>query len=897
MYSPCARESKSRYPLPMLDKTLFDAQEFEHALANNEEPLALFRSYLQKANAQLKKRFHEDVPVVELVTARAWLVDQLLQKVWQQYFGELGEAASLVAVGGYGRGELHPYSDVDIMLLIGGEEVEPFKEVIEKFLLFLWDIGLEVGHSVRTISDCIRESEQDITVATNLMESRLLTGSEALYQEMCTSTGPDKLWPGRHFFEAKWQEQIGRHRKFNDTAYNLEPNIKEGPGGLRDIQMIGWVAKRHFGARTLTALVEHNFLTDEEYQALIDGQNFLWKIRFGLHSLANRREDRLLFDHQRTLAEQFGYSDEGPRLAVEKFMKDYYRTVMELDRLNELLLQLFQEEILYANDSGKPTPLNKRFQARKGFIEATNENIFKHYPFALLEIFLILAQHPELKGVRAGTIRLIRHHRHLIDDDFRDDIRCRSLFMEFLRQPQGVTHELRRMNRYGILASYLPSFGHIVGQMQHDLFHVYTVDEHTLFVVRNLRRFTVPEYFHEFPLCSAIIQEIPKPEILFIAGLFHDIAKGRGGDHSELGEKEVIEFCQHHLLSQYDTQLAAWLVRNHLVMSTTAQRKDISDPEIINDFASKVGNQNYLNHIFLLTIADIRATSPTVWNSWKGSLLKELYFSTRRALRRGLANPLDQNELIQETQQSALALIGTDSITEEVENLWQGLGDDYFLRYSADEIAWHTSAILKQATPQQPMVLLRNNPTRGASEIFIYTPVRDHLFTLITTTLDQLGLSIVDARISSSMNGYTLDSYIILEDDGEAIRDENRSIEIKHSLNEALNQKETDPLRVQRRVTRQLKHFPIPTQITFQDDVRNQRTIVEIEASDRPGLLSQIGKALDICNLRLQNAKITTLGERIEDIFFVTDQQDQPLKGEAQQERLRKNIIEMLAQV
>ena len=881
----------------MLDKALFDAQAFDHALASNEEHLPLFRSYLDKANAQLKKRFDEDVSIVQLVNSRAWLIDQLLQRVWQQYFGDLEQASSLVAVGGYGRGELHPYSDVDLMLLIGGEEVEPFKELIEKFLLFLWDIGLEVGHSVRTIADCIRESEQDITVATNLMESRLLMGSETLYQAMRTSTGPDKLWPGRHFFEAKWQEQIDRHHKFNDTAYNLEPNIKEGPGGLRDIQMIGWVAKRHFDTQTLVALVEHNFLTEDEYQTLIDGQNFLWKIRFGLHTLANRREDRLLFDHQRTLAEQFGYSDEGPRLAVEKFMKDYYRTVMELDRLNELLLQLFQEEILYAGDSGEPTPLNKRFQARKGFIEATDEHIFKRYPFALLEVFMVLAQNPELKGVRAGTIRLIRHHRHLIDDNFRDDMRCRSLFMEFLRQPQGVTHELRRMNRYGILASYLPMFGNIVGQMQHDLFHVYTVDEHTLFVVRNLRRFTVPEFFHEFPLCSAIIQEIPKPEILFVAGLFHDIAKGRGGDHSELGEKDVIEFCQHHLLSQYDTQLAAWLVRNHLVMSTTAQRKDISDPEIINDFARKVGSQNYLNHIFLLTVADIRATSPSVWNSWKGSLLKELYFSTRRALRRGLANPLDQDELIQETQQSALALIGTDSSTEKVELLWQGLGDDYFLRYSADEIAWHTNAILKQDNSQQSMVLIRSDAHRGSSEIFIYTPNRDHLFTLITTTLDQMGLSIVDARISSSMNGYTLDTYIVLENNGEPIQDESRSVEIKHTLEAALRQKESDSLSVQRRVTRQLKHFPIPNRVTFQDDAHNHRTIVEIEASDRPGLLSQIGKALDACDLRLQNAKITTLGERVEDIFFITDQQDRPLKDETQRECLRQSIIEMLEQV
>lgn len=874
---------------------LFDRSDFEATLAATNNPIKLFRDTLKQANQELENRFLNNESVLSLVTHRAQFIDELLLHAWDHTVGEGGRDIDLVAVGGYGRGELHPHSDIDIMLLAEADTLMQNGEALERFLMFLWDIGLEVGHSVRTLQDCIEQGRMDITVATNLMEARLLSGPEYLFQAMREQTDQNHIWPGREFFRAKWEEQIARHRKFHDTAFNLEPNIKEGPGGLRDIQMIGWVAKRHFGAETLHDLVNHGFLTAEEYQALIEGQTFLWKVRFGLHTFAKRREDRLLFDHQRTLAKQFGYRDDGKRLAVEHFMKDYYRTIKELERLNEMLLQLFQEEILYAEESGEPHPINRRFQSRHGFIEVTHPRVFDQHPFALLEIFLVLAQNPALKGVRAGTIRLLRSRRNLINEDFRNDLRCRSLFMELLRQPRGITQQLRRMNRYGILAAYLPAFGNVVGQMQHDLFHVYTVDEHTLFVIRNLRRFTVPEFHHEFPLCSRISQQLAKPELLYIAALFHDIAKGRGGDHSVLGAEDAEVFCHLHNLSDYDTNLVLWLIRNHLLMSTTAQRKDISEPEVINEFAAKLGKQEYLDYLYLLTVADVRATSPTVWNSWKDALLAELYHSTNKALRRGLSNPVAESEIIAEHQADARKLLQLQRIPpERIQQFWARLGDEYFLRYSGNEIAWHTKGVIEHGDSEEPLILIRQQTERGGTEIFLYTLIRDYQFTTTTAALDQMGLNVVDARVIPSSDNHTLDTYMVLEENGEPIHGHFRLDEIRMMLQYLLTHPEETPINVHRQMARQLKHFNIQTQVVFHDDPGKARTVMEVITSDRPGLLSRIARALAACDIRMQNAKIATFGERVEDIFFITDQHNRPLQKDEQKQCLMKKIVEAL---
>ncbi len=871
---------------------LFNRDAFNKALKATRNPLPLFKQTREAGNQLLNEAFAAGIPVNQLVTQRAWFIDQLLIQAWQYFLQN--ENLALVAVGGYGRGELHPASDIDIMVLTDGRLSKNHKQSIEKFLVFLWDIGLEVGHSVRSIKDCVREGKNDITVVTNLMESRLLAGSAPAYREMCRLTGPKKIWPTKKFFEAKHAEQIERHKKYDDSEHKLEPNIKEGPGGLRDIQMIGWVAKRYFGAETLKDLVEHEFLTEEEYKKLDAGQTLLWRIRYGLHVLTGRREDRLLFDLQRGIAQQFGFKAQD-NSGVEQFMKLYYRTVRELNILNEILLQHFQEAIIYAKRREKIKPLNRRFQSRNNFLEVTHNNVFKRYPFALLELFLLLQQNPSIQGVRATTVRLIRKNISLIDRDFRQDIRNRSLFMEIIRQPRHVGHELRRMHRYGILSKYLPVFSNIEGLMQFDLFHIYTVDEHILFVVRNMRLFSVPEYAKQYPIYNKLLETLPKQELLYLAGLFHDIAKGRGGDHSTLGAKDAHKFCKLHGLSEYDSKLVAWLVDKHLLMSKTAQRMDISDPEVVNQFALTVGDRNHLNYLYLLTVADIKGTNPGLWNTWKESLLSELYHKTLLALRRGLENPIDKDALIKETKHNALVLIkGKNRLKLDINSFWEKLGEDYFIRYSADEIAWHTEAINKHADNHEPLVMLRETSARGGSEVFIYMKNRDNIFAASTRMLDRLGLNIVDARIITSSHDYTLDSYIILERDGNPINGKQRREEIVHGLQQALKTLDSFSPKLTRARPLQFKHFTIPTQINFTPDEKNNRNIMEVTTTDRPGILSRIGMAMDFCGARLQGAKVATYGARVEDIFFITDRNNQMIKDPIKFECLRNSIISSL---
>lgn len=879
------------------DPSLFDPETFNAALKEQASPITVFKDALNQGNEYLTKRFWGNAPVRELVAQRAWLMDQLLGCAWRRT-GATGNGLALCAVGGYGRRELHPASDIDIMILRKPRINDRLMRDIEDFLVFLWDIGLEIAHSVRTVKECVKEAKADVTVATNLMEARLMDGDEKLFASMLTATGPNHLWPTRAFFEAKLQEQAKRHQKFHDAAHNLEPNIKEGPGGLRDIQTIGWVASRHFGAETLRDLVQIGFLTEEEFQTLDESQALLWRLRFALHTLTKRREDRLLFDHQRRIADAFGYQDDSNQLGVERLMKSYYRTVTELSRLNEMLLQLFQEVILYnkREKKGKVQILNRRFQVQNDVIAARHDNIFQRFPFALLEVFLLIQQHPEIKGVRASTIRLIRNHRHLIDDSFRNDLRNRSLFLEIIRTPHAVGRELRRMHRYGILGAYIPTFEAVVGLMQFDLFHVYTVDEHILFVIRNMQRFQDPEIERTLPLCFHVMEQLPKPELLYLAGLFHDIAKGRGGDHSELGARDALEFSLRHGLSQYDARLVTWLVSHHLIMSLTAQRQDISDPEVVNQFALLVGDRIHLDYLYLLTVADIQGTNPEIWNRWKDALLAELYHSTLRALRRGLENPIDKTERINEVKAEALTILNERACSKkEIADLWEQFDEDYFLRHSPDEIAWHTQHILATSEADLPLVLVRHETHRGGTEVFVYMPDQDLIFAATTTAFDQLDLTVHDARIITTASGYTLDTYIVLEASGEAIRNVEREQEIVVTLRKALSTLESFPKRIKRRAARELKHFPIPTEVLFSSDPKNAKSAMEVIATDRPGFLSCVGIAMQRCGVRLQNAKIATFGERVEDVFFITDRNNKPITRPVQLERLRQSIIDSLS--
>ncbi len=876
------------------DDELLNITQFRARLQTTDNAAPLFREAIQHAREILNARYLRNESIVALVTGRSWYIDQLLRCAWDRYRWDESKNIALLAVGGYGRGELHPHSDIDLLLLTRSEDHAKHKSNISAFFTFLWDINLEIGQSVRSIKQCRQEALKDITVATSLMESRTIVGPEDLRQEMITQTQNPQVWPAKEFFKAKRDEQIARHEKYHDIDYALEPNVKTSPGGLRDIQTIAWIAKRHYRGQNLADLVTLGFLTPSEYEQLASGEQLLWKIRYGLHLLASRKEDRLLFDRQKDLAKMFGYVDDEKSLAVEKLMQEYYRAVATLRGLNDVLLQHFDEVILRAGEKEEITVINKRFQIRNNYIEATYPAVFKRFPFALMEIFVLMAQKPAIAGIRAATIRLIYEHQTLVDEKFRKDLRNTTLFMELLRSPHQVTSQLRRMSRYGILGRYLPEFGAITGKMQHDLFHIYTVDAHTLQVVENMRRFRYPGAEEQFPIAAHIALRLPKVELLYIAGLYHDIAKGRGGDHSTLGMADATEFCQRHHLSAWDTKLVTWLVGKHLLMSMTAQRMDIADPEVIQQYALQMGDKLHLDYLYAMTVADINATNPNLWNNWRASLLRQLYLSTKRALRRGLENPIDRADRIKDKQESAqIKLMDRGLSKDQIAAIWGNIDDEYFVRESTANIVWHTDAIAKNKG-HDTLVLIEDRgetAAEGASQIFIYTINRNHLFASSAAAMEQLGLNIQDARIFTSTKNYCMNTYSVLESDGTPV-----------SANDIRRQKIIDLLKLflsepdkhlkfsNKRIDRKLKHFSqhVETDVINSDD--KPYTTLEINCPDQPGILASVGKIFADHKIQLQNARIATLGERVEDLFFIVDENNQKIIEPAEIERLQTDI-------
>jgi len=866
----------------------------EAGLKDLSKPVSDCRQALERANESLNQRFIEGAAVTELVRHRSDLIDYLLTRLWRHYGKEPARTAALIAVGGYGRAELHPFSDIDIMVLTEDDLPQAAESALSEFFMALWDIGLEIGHSVRTVSQCCQESADDITIATTLIEARLISGPGALFEQMKQAMSTAEIWPSDRFFEAKRDEQRARHHRYDDTANKLEPNVKGSPGGLRDIQMIGWVAKRHFGVGSLDELVAHHFLSSGQLRTLQDGQAFLWRVRYGLHILTGRREDRLLFDHQARLATMLGYEDASYTLAVEQLMQRYYRTVMDLSRLNEMLLQLFEEEILM-DPQAEPKPINERFQVKNGYLQTRSDLVFSQDPSALLELFLLLQQHSDLRGVSAFTVALIRRNLYLIDEEFRQNPRNHRLFLSILRAPAGVTHELRRMNLYGVLGLYIPSFGRIVGRMQYDLFHAYTVDEHTMFVVSNLRRLALSRFDHEYPHYSPLMQSFEKPEIVYLAGLFHDIAKGRGGDHSELGAVDAEAFCLEHGLSEYDARTVAWLVRHHLALSMTAQKKDLGDPEVINGFAALVGDHTHLDYLYMLTVADVRGTNPKLWNSWKATLFRDLYELTAHALRRGLENPIDREQLISETQASAREILHNAGTPDDaVDDVWKLFTEDYFLRYRSEEIAWHTEILAdSDAGSGHGLLDVRKQAAGDRVEAVLYTPRSNSTFAQATAMLAELGMTIVDARIVPITNDFSLHTYIFMELDHRTVIDDARLHKIRHTLTSILTTDDTRAVKVTRRAPRQVRMFTTKTVINFDHDISNKRTVMELAAGDRPGLLSIVGQTFIEFRINIETAKIMTIGERAEDVFYIVDENNKLLSDEVC-DQLRDRLVQRL---
>lgn len=829
-------------------------------------PIGPWRDQLARYNAWADDQFATG-DIDTLVCHRAQFFDQLLSQVWQ--FLKLNQAPlALVAIGGYGRATLHPGSDLDLLILFTELLTPDQEQQISQLITLLWDLHLDVGHAVRTVADCMLQAAADISIATSLIENRHLAGSLQLCNALNAAIATQFPWQSLDFYQAKREEQELRYHKFHSTSYNLEPNLKRSPGGLRDIQTIHWIAKQHFKTRRDESLVEYNFITADEFIELRACQSYLWRIRYALHITAGKCEDRLLFDYQPEVAQMLGYggSDKG---AVERMMKDYFQVVLKVGELNRMLLQFFEQAILGPNEVLQPELISNDFGLLDKQILATNDNAFAA-PANIMLFFVLIAKDKRIKGIHSHTIRLLRNARAQLTAPLSENPACRALFRELIAHPKGFGRAFALMHRHGIMACYLKAWANIVGQMQFDLFHAYTVDEHTFRLIRNLYRFTLSTRANEFPLASELMPTLAAPELLFLAGIFHDIAKGRGGDHSELGAVDAHDFCLLHGYSNNEATLVAWLVEHHLLMSLTAQKRDIYDAEVIRDFANKVNNKQRLGYLYCLTVADIRATNTNLWNNWKATLLEELYRATATTLNNDGESTTTVRQRLHHNKQVALSLLlsaGFNSL--DIKQLWARFTADYFFRHTPEQITWHSQHLIHLKDVQLPLILIGDENKQGTTEIFIYHFEEPHLFANVAAVLDAQHLSIHDAQILNTRDGFVMDTFIVLEHNSMPIQDPQRIEEVRQHLHDVLR-KRRQPPRQHRGLSRRMKNFKVNTQLKFLPQKGERKTPFELITLDRPGLIARLARVFQQQNVNLLAAKITTVGEQAEDLFIVS---------------------------
>jgi [protein-PII] uridylyltransferase len=829
------------------------------------------RTYLKDQHELLAQAFAQGIFIDYLLGARAMVMDRVLSALWNEA-GLTDQSLGLFAVGGYGRGELHPFSDIDILILGEQSAIESSTDALTTFTTRLWDFNLDIGHAVRSFEDCKTLARDDITIATSLIESRPISAKIEMLRDLESLAFDDSGWSTEAFYQAKVSEQNERYAKHDDSDNRLEPDIKNAPGGLRDLHTIIWVVRKHFRTTRLITLVDEGLLTQNEFRLLDEAEQFLKRTRFALHMAAGRSQNRLLFDLQATVADMMGFQLEDTKQRIEAFMKQVYRMTLRIGEFNDMLLQNFEETVLRDPSDAVVTEINSRWQIRNQHLELIHPNGFERHPSALLEAFVLLAQNPELKGLRASTTRQMYTARHLIDDAFRNDLVNISYFMELMRYPEKLPEVLRRMRYYGILSRYIPEFGPIMGLMQHDLFHIYTVDAHTLQLIRNITRFYTGVVEKDYPIVTRLTQRLPKIELLYLAALFHDIAKGRGGDHSELGAVDAYNFCKHHRLSEYDARLVSWLVNNHLLMSMTAQRKDISDPDELKAFAEIVGDQRRLDYLLCLTVADITATNPELWTSWRATLLRQLYHGTTDFLTRGLDSLPGRAAYIEETKNDALALV-RPSIRSHAKAFWDQWSQEYFVSHSSDELAWHLETLI-EANEGETVIALAANQTLtdiGSTQVLVSTPNRVHLFADLTACFSDLGLSVLDAKLHTSDAGRSIDIFIVQHDATcQPVTDSEDQERLLRGLEQAALGQYIENAGT-RRTPRAHKYFNLPANVSIRPDLEGKRTLIELIAPDRAGLLTTVGRVFAEFGLDLSTAKIATLGERVEDVFYVTD--------------------------
>ena len=852
----------------------------------SSEARRALRQLLGDLDRAIAVAFRDGADATALARRRSESVTRIVVHVWTACLGDVNHAA-LFAIGGFGRGLLFPYSDIDLLALVEQPDAARLR-ALEQCFATLWDVGLKVGHAVRDPAQCRTLAAADVSVFTSLLDARRLAGDPALDRSLHEIIDTPSIWPPGDYLRARLADRDARHARFDDTANNLEPNLKDGPGGLRTLDSLRWLGKRLAHANDFPDMVSEGLLDPAECDTLLQAEVTLRRYRFALHLEAGRAEERLLFDYQRAIATRLGFEDEHEKnLGVEQFMQGYYRAASQVERLGIQIADRFEEML---EPPSAAQPVGTEFIRYGTRLAVRDPDLFMQRPAALVDIFIARLDEQGLIGFTADTMRRIHQATAALGTLLADDPQVLASFLRLLRRGAPAVDALWRMNRHGLLAAVLPAFGKVFGRMQYDLFHVYTVDEHTLRVLRNVARFAEPTTQAEFPLACEVWPMLPRPEVLLLAALFHDIAKGRGGDHSVLGEEDARAFGKKVGLPDEDIERVAWLVRWHLLMSTTAQRQDITDPDVVHRFAEAVGGRERLGQLYLLTIADIIGTSPRLWNAWKDRLLADLYTATRYALRRDAKPSPDAAARIASCREQALALLTADGHDPAaIAQVWAGFPALSFLRHHPQQIAWQTTAIL-QAGGKLPLIAVHPLSVRGSTELFVYASDRDGLFANVTAMLDRLHFSVMEARVLSSPDGKAMDTFLLLEAENQKPASAERADELHQRLQRALAQ--SAPIMPPRRsMSRHLKHFQMVPRIDFKQ--ANGRTQMALVCSDRPGLLAAVTQVMMACGVRVHDARIATFGERVEDFFQLTDRNNAPL-SETQQQRLWQALAERI---
>jgi len=882
----------------------------ESGTPNQPQLVAFLKEALAAGRAEIRQRFDTDGSGTDAAHALCFLMDQLIRVLYDFTVSHVypaanpteGERMALVAVGGYGRGELAPYSDVDLLFLLPYKATPHTEQVVEYMLYMLWDLGLKVGQSTRSINETIAQAKADLTIRTAILEARYIWGEQAIFDAMKAAFDAEIVkGNAAQYVKDKLAERNERHQRLGDSRYLVEPNVKEGKGGLRDLHTLFWIAKFAYRVDDVSKLVELKVFSEDEATRFARAQHFLWTVRCHLHFLAGRAEDRLTFEHQAEIGRRMGYTDHAGTRGVERFMKHYFLVAKDVGDLTRIICAVLESEhkarpLLAWRPWGGAKALDG-FVVEGGRIDVDGEDAFRRNRVDLLRLFHVAEEHD--LDVHPHALRLITHNLRLIDNNLRADPEANRLFMEILTSRKDPEVALRRLNEAGVFGRFVPDFGRVVAQMQYDMYHIYTVDEHTIFAIGILSKLEKGLLADELPLTTALMPTIDagSRRALYLAVLCHDIAKGRGGDHSILGEEVAQKLGPRLGLSAEETETVAWLVRWHLLMSATAFKLDVDDPKTISDFVERVQSPERLKLLLLLTVVDIRAVGPKVWNGWKAALLRELYHHAAELMAGGLVDEA-RGQRIAAAQAAVRQRLG-DFTPEEIES-FIAKGYPFYWRSFEPEVMARHARLIRAAEREGKLLTVETqvDADRAITEVTLYTADHAGLFSRIAGALAIAGANIVDAKILTMQNGMALDTFTVQDQAGGAFDQPERLARLSASLEGVLSGTIKAHVELARppAIPARTRTLAVPPRVIVNNTASRTHTVIEVNGRDRPGLLFQVTRALTALNLQISSAKISTYGEKVVDVFYVKDLFGHKIEDETRLKNIREGLLGALAE-